>query len=71
MRPRSNTYPQQDHGWPYAQDSHLALRVHDQLPQRLKDDGVEKGQVVEPDLSAEQILDDMSVEEERAELVLQ
>ena len=51
--------------------SYLVLGIDDQLPQRLVDDGVEEGEVVEAHPPPQEELEHVSVEVERAELVLQ
>ena len=49
----------------------LRLAVKHELTQRLVHDRVEEGEVVPADLAAEQLLDDVSVEEEWTHLVLE
>lgn len=47
------------------------LRVDDQLPKALVDDRVEEGQVVEAHRPAQHVLENVPVQEHRAEFVLQ
>lgn len=48
----------------YKATPYLALRIDHQLPQGFVDDRVEECEVVEPDLLAQDVLEDVPVEEE-------
>ncbi len=51
--------------------AYLVLCVDDELPERLENDRVVEGEVVEADLPPKHVLDHVAVEEQRAELVLE